>query len=263
MVRSWWDGTTLAAYGRSVDVTPGKVGFVRTGSQQRNRALMTLLLPVLLDKIPEFYLPGQFEGELDQLSETTEDEAARQFEERARTLAAETASTAAVPSAQPRLLGVPDATRVAPAAAVARESALSVACGATAVARNWLGQLDGAITRREAATVLGLFTPEAPIRATVRAMDGAASSMDISRQEFVDSSITAMQGLTDFRQRRLSVEGQVEQGATSCDRVNVKSLVLEQGTQNGRAYRIESIEEYVLERRAGKWQAVKATTTQR
>ena len=255
-------GTTLAAYGRSVDVTPGKVGFVRTGNQQRNRALMTLLLPVLLDKIPEFYLPGQFEGELDQLSETTEDEAARQFEERARTLPVEAAPVATLPGAQPRLLALPDAARGPPAAPVVRESALSVACGAGMVARTWLGQLDAAIARREAGTVLGLFAPEAPIRATVRDKDGNTSTLDISRQDFVDSSITAMQGLTDFRQRRLSVEGQVEQGAT-CDRVNVRSLVLEQGTQNGRAYRVESIEEFELERRAGKWQAVKATTTQR
>ena len=68
-------------------------------------------------------------------------------------------------------------------------------------------RIDGAITRREAGTVLGLFAPDAPIRATVRATDGSTNSMDISRQEFVDSSMTAIQGLTDFRQRRVSVEG--------------------------------------------------------
>lgn len=262
-------GTTLTAYGRSVDVVPGKVGFVRTGSGARSRSLATLLLPVLLDKIPEFYVPGQFDAELDQLSETSEDEAARQFEERARTLPREVATTGApaAPNAPAQAVPSPEASTAQPAGtptspAAGRLSALSVACGADAVARNWLGQLDAAIRARNTAAILAMFAPNAVFSATVRDKDGNTTSVDIGRQEFVDSTTTAIQGLTDFRQRRLSVEGQVMAGA-GCARVSVKSLVLEQGTQNGKSYRFESVEEFVIERRAGKWLATRATTVLR
>ena len=267
-------GTTLAAYGRSVDVTPGKVGFARSGSPQRNRALATLLLPVLLDKIPEFYVPGQFDAELDQLSETSEEEAARLFEERARTFPRVPAASPepTVPNAQPRLLPAPEALRPAPEAARpaplagapadSRDSALSLACAADIVAKAWLAQLDAAISRRDTSFIISMFAPEAVFTATVRDKDGNATSIGIGRQEFVDSTVTAMQGLTDFRQRRLSVEGSINAGG-SCDRVSVKSLVLEQGTQNGRSYRFESVEEYAIEWRADRWLATKATTVLR
>ena len=39
--------------------------------------------------------------------------------------------------------------------------------------------------------------------------------------------------------------------------------MIEQGKRNGAAYRLESIESYVLEKRAGKWLAIRAETTQR
>jgi hypothetical protein len=42
----------------------------------------------------------------------------------------------------------------------------------------------------------------------------------------------------------------------------VRSLVIEQGRQGGTPYRFESIEEFVLERRAGEWLAVAAETMQ-
>ncbi len=260
-------GTTLVAYGRSVDVTPGKVGFARSGNPQRNRALATLLLPVLLDKIPEFYVPGQFDAELDQLSETSEDDAARQFEERARTLPREPAASPEpnAPNAQPRLMPAPEAARAAPLAgmpATGRDSALSLACAADSVAKTWLGQLDAAITMRNPSSIIAMFALDAVFTATVRDKDGNATSIDIGRQEFVDSTITAMQGLAEFRQRRLSIEGQIDAGGT-CDRLSVKSLVLEQGTQNGKSYRFESVEEYVIERRAGRWLATKAATVLR
>jgi hypothetical protein len=39
-------------------------------------------------------------------------------------------------------------------------------------------------------------------------------------------------------------------------------VVVEQGKQSGKAYRFESLEQYSLELRSGKWIAVKAETTQ-
>jgi len=67
-------GTTLQAAGQSIDIDPGKVGFAR--SPGKSRALMTLLFPVLLDKVPAFYVPGKFDAELDEyraLSENSTD----------------------------------------------------------------------------------------------------------------------------------------------------------------------------------------------
>jgi hypothetical protein len=43
----------------------------------------------------------------------------------------------------------------------------------------------------------------------------------------------------------------------------VSSVALEQGTQYGKPYRFESLEEYVLDLRDGKWLASKAETTQK
>lgn len=59
-------GTTLEAGGQRVDIDPGKVGFARL--PVKTRALLTLALPVILDKVPDFYVPGPFDAELDQLS---------------------------------------------------------------------------------------------------------------------------------------------------------------------------------------------------
>ena len=256
-------GTTLAAGGRTVDIVPGRVGFVRSTGQQRNRALLTLLLPVLLDKIPEFYVPGAFDAELDALSATADSEALRLLDERSRNQQRPGASSVAP-------TGVANQAAAAPAPlpgaasgpAAGRESALAISCGAANIARAWLGRFDAAVSRRDAQSILAMFVPEVVITATVLDRDGKSQSVNVARQDFVASATTAMQGLSDFRQRRLSVEADVEAGAT-CDRVQVKSLVLEQGTQGGKPFRFESVEEYTLERRAGRWQAVKAATTQR
>ena len=43
----------------SVDIEPGKVGFARSAQAPKTRALITLLLPVILDRVPEFFVPGQ------------------------------------------------------------------------------------------------------------------------------------------------------------------------------------------------------------
>ena len=45
--------------------------------------------------------------------------------------------------------------------------------------------------------------------------------------------------------------------------IAVRSVVIEQGSQGGKPYRFESVEEFLLERRAGAWRATGAQTTQR
>lgn len=45
-----------------MDIEPGKVGFAR--ALANSCALMTLLFPVLLEQVPDFYVPGQFDAKM-------------------------------------------------------------------------------------------------------------------------------------------------------------------------------------------------------
>lgn len=92
----------------------------------------------------------------------------------------------------------------------------------------------------------------------------AVTSVDLGREELAQSTVAAMKGLKGYKQRRVSIEGRLADPVAggACDRISLKSVVIEQGRQSGKPYRFESLEEYVLELRAGKWLAVKAETTQ-
>ena len=251
-------GTTLDANNNTLDVEPGSVGFVRAARPANTRALMTLLLPVLLDKVPAFYVPGQFDAELDQLSAGADENAQRQLEERRRSpLQAPAPGTPAAASAA-STMGTPVAATTIPAA---QGIATAATCGAQEVARTWLAQLDAAIARRNAQSLLRMFAPQTVVQATVRDKDGAQTTLEVGRDEFVQSTLAALKNLTQYRQRRPVVEGRPE-SSSSCDRIAVKSVVIEEGRQQGKPYRFESVEQYLLQRQAGKWLAVTAATTQ-
>ncbi len=258
-------GTTLDVNGNKLDIEAGKVGFVRAPRVATTRALMTLLLPVLLDKVPDFYVPGEFDDELDLLSQSADDNAVAHLEERRKAPAGNTmpqavagqASTAGATST-----AEPTTAAAAAAATGAQDASRGNTCGATGVARGWLAQLDGAIVRRNAPAIQRLFAPQVVVQATVRDKDGNATTVDVSRDEFARSAGSAVKGLSDYQQRRVSIDAQPE-SAGACDRIIVKSVVIEQGKQNGAAYRFESTEEFTLERRAGRWLATRAATTQR
>lgn len=201
-------GTRLAVDDKFIDVDPGQVGFSPLTRPMKTRALMTLVLPVLLEKVPAFFVPGMFDSELD---------------------------------------GIADAAAV---------------CNATVVARSWVEQLDNALARSDAPTVLGMFAPSARVEATVLNRDGSKSGIDMAREEFAGSAIAAMRSLTDYSQRRLFVAGTSANGS-DCTHIAIQSLVLEQGKQAGKFYRFESWEEFILEQRGDRWLATKATTQQR
>jgi len=201
-------GTRLAVDDKFIDIDPGQVGFSPLTKPMKTRALMTLVLPVLLEKVPAFFVPGMFDSELD---------------------------------------GIADAAAV---------------CHATVVARSWIEQLDNALARSDAPTVLGMFAPSARVEATVLNRDGSRSGIAMAREEFAGSAIAAMRSLTDYSQRRLFVTGTAENGS-DCKNIAIQSLVLEQGKQAGKFYRFESWEEFALELRGDRWLATKATTQQR
>ncbi len=218
-------GTTMEVGENKLDIDAGRVGFVRAAGAKgfKERALMTILLPVLLDKVPNFYVPGEFDPELDKLSEAADQDSLRALEQR----------------------------RKAPAAQ----------CAATKVARTWLKQLDGAIVKRDAKTIVELFSADVAVRANVKDKDGALTGVDLSRDEMAQSTVAAMKGLSNYKQRRVTTDAAAE--GEGCTRIAVKSVVIEQGRQSGKPYRFEAVEEYVLESRDGKWLAVKAVTTQK
>ncbi len=266
-------GTTMQVGENKLDIDAGRVGFVRAAAAVkepkpgfRERALMTILLPVLLDKVPNFYVPGEFDAELDRYSQTADQDSLRQLEQRRKAPA--TVAPAAAARATTAPAAVAPAT-LAPATAAPAKAAPAAAapageCAPTTIAKTWLGQLDAAIVRHDAAAIVAMFAPEAAARATVRGNDGTMSRVDLTREELAQSTVAAMKGLTGYKQRRVWIEGKpADAGAgAACERISLRSVVIEQGRQSGKPYRFESLEEYLLELRAGKWLAVKAETTQ-
>lgn len=253
-------GTTMDAGGNSLDIDAGKVGFVRAAKPFKTRALMTLLLPVLLDKVPDFYVPGAFDAELDALADDVDAESRRQLDERRKTPAP---PEAAAPAAAPAPAAQPAAPVPSPAPAAAPAAPAIPGCDATGLARDWLARLDDAIVRRDARSIVNLFAPDVAVKANVRGADGTLKRVQFSREELAQSTVDAILGLQDFRQRRPVIEGRPAAGARTCERIAVRTVSIEQGRQGGKPYRFESLEEYLLERRNGRWLAVEAETTQR
>ena len=219
-------GTTMEVGENKLDIDAGRVGFVRAASAKgfKERALITILMPVLLEKVPNFYVPGAFDAELDKLAEAADRDSQRALEQR-------------------------------------RTTAAPAVCTAKTLATGWLKRLDRAIVKRDAATIIGLFAADAAIRANVKDKDGGTAAVDLGRDELAQSTVAAMKGLTNYKQRRITTEASAE--GEGCSRIAVKSVVVEQGRQSGKPYRFEALEEYVLEQRGGEWLAVKAVTTQK
>lgn len=222
--------TVLSNSTGELQVDGGRVGFVPI--KPRKRGLLTLLLPRLLELVPDFYVGGQFDQQVDEYSKS------------AAQASAQALAKARANSTQP----------ASPACAPADE-----------VAKNWITSFDAAVQHRDADAILALFAEDVSVVATVRDASGAAVVNKLSRQELAESAIASVQQLQDYRQQRLSLHAgdlPAEPGA-NCRRVQVKSSVVEQGRLAGKPYRIESAEEYVLAQREGHWLAVQAAATQR
>ncbi len=230
------------------------------------RGLLTLLLPVLMDKVPGFYVPGRFDAELDRLSRNAEAVSRKELERKQKTSPAAPATAAAPAKATPAAPAVAPSAAPAPTpGAPAATSALPAGCVPETIARDWLARFDGAIVRRDVKGIISLFAPEVVVRANVRRADGGTSSVNFGRDELAKSAVASVSRLTNYQQRRISLEATVETAntAASCSRVRMRSVSIEQGQQAGRPYRFEALEEYLLELRDGNWLAVTAETTQR
>jgi len=221
--------TTLGEDDRTLEIEAGRVGFMRKAPTRKNtRGLMTLLMPILLDKVPDFYVPGQFDAELDQFSKTADSHFSLKLEQR-----------------------------------INGESISS--CVPSEVAKDWLAQFDNYVKHQDARAILDLFSADVTLQATVRNNRGEATTIEFDRQEFAESTVAATKGLKNYSQRRLTIDAKNIDGdfSKTCKKISVSSVVIEQGEQSGKPYRLESTESYILESRGGKWVSIKAQTIQR
>jgi len=242
-------GGALEAGGWSAEVNPGRVGFARDPQSvaKRTRALMTMLLPTLLDRVPDFYVAGAFDVELYRYSEKLANSA-----------------TSGSRGDAPLQAGAP-APALAPVAPEAEQDIGALGCTPQVIGEYWLKRLDGAMMRRDIRSLLALFAPDVTTRATVRKQDNSTQVLEFTRDELVQSTLRSISSLKNYHQRRLSIESRAKDnvaGAT-CPGVEVTSQVIEQGLLGDRPYRFESTETYLLELRNGEWLATRAETVQR
>lgn len=253
-------GKTVVETGpHSLEVEAGKVGFAQSPNfPPRTRALMAILMPVLLDKIPDFYVPGEFDADLDKYSAIADTVSQRELE---KVGGGGTASPAAPGTAAPAR---PDQAAPSRKEDKPRHALDVPGCDALTIGKAWVEALDGAIVKRDAASIIATFAPEVAIEVNVRTKGAEMSRIELNRDQMAISTVTAIAAMEDYQHRRVSIDAVAStQRPAACNSIEVKSVVIEQGRQAGKPFRFESLEEYVLEQREGKWLAMKAKTTQR
>ena len=222
-------GTTTVAISDDpehvIDVQAGKVGFAPASrpATGETRGLLTLLLPRILDTVPNFYLPGSFDDQLDTYSEHADSAIQQQL---------------ALDGQQPG------------------------SCDAGAIATQWLDTFDKAEKAQQTAVIVALFAPDAKIRAIIRDGSGQLATVTVNRQEFAASVIASVKSITDFSQDRSGIKASLAGDSGGCQRVTVTSSVIEQAKLSGKLYKTRSVEDYTLELRDGQWLAIDAQTKQ-
>jgi len=223
--------TLLSAANAELPVAAGRTAFARDPASVdvQSRALLTLLMPVLLARTPDFFIPGRFDAELDALT-----------------------GAVSLPASEARPETVVTTT-VAP---------LPEGCEPSVVGPAWLAILDNALLRRDGETLRTLFASDAEIIVNLRREGGLDAERRFDRDTLIASSLQAMATLRDYRQERWNIQANAAPGP-HCGRIVVRSEVSEQGQLDDRPYRFTADEEFILERRAGKWLAVGARSRQR
>jgi hypothetical protein len=191
---------------------------------------MTLLLPVLLDKVPNFYVPGRFDDELDQYSSIAEKVSTQELEQKRGD----------------------------------SEISSGAQCKPEVIANNWLKEFDTAIERNDVSAIMAMFATDTRIRATVRGSNGNMTTVKLSRDELAQSTVDSMKGLTNYKQRRVSTDSKLlnDSNGELCNLISIKSVVIEEGLHLAKPFHFESLEDYEIELRGQKWLSIKAETTQ-
>jgi hypothetical protein len=250
-------GTVLSANGVQLDVSAGRVGFAPAKSEMRPRALLTVLMPSLLEKVPGFFVAGAFDSELEALAAADMTAAAK----------AGKLSGAVQTAAVPEPGAAPTAGPMTGTSTVMPEEKLVETgnCRPVAIATQWLQELDMAVVNKDGQTFLDKFDSQSKVVARVR--DGAGNPVELSftRDELVKSTFASFAQLSNYASRRPVIKAvlSAQTRPTQCDRIDIESVAIESGTRNGGSYRAETLETYKLVKRSGKWVALQATTSMR
>ncbi len=264
-------GTVLGTNGASVDVDAGRVGFAPARPAGRSRALITALTPTLLDRVPGFFVAGSFDSELESLVPSDFNEAIR-ARNAAQPGGAAPAPTAPAPALVPAPGAAPGTSTeppiVAPAvigAPAAEVTGETATCRPSAIATAWLRTLDNSVQQKNARVFMAQFDPQVRVVAHVRGANGEMTDVTFSRDEMARSTATSFSQISDYTSRRPVIKAKVASDVRpgQCDRVEVETVVLEGGNRSGASFRTETLETYKLVRRAGRWLAVEASTTQK
>jgi hypothetical protein len=237
-----------------LDVSAGRVGFAPAKSEMRPRALLTVLMPSLLEKVPGFFVAGAFDSELEALAAADMAAAAK----------AGKLSGAVQTAADPAQTAMP--STAAPAAGTAGDKVVETgSCRPTAIATQWLQELDNAVVNKDGQTFIDKFDAQAKVIARVR--DGAGNPVERSfnRDELVKSTFASFAQLSNYASRRPVIKAALsaQTKPAQCDRIDIESVAIESGTRNGGSYRAETLETYKLVKRGGKWVAMGASTSMR
>jgi hypothetical protein len=224
-------GTVLTTQAGQVEIAAGRVGFARQlrGTEDSSRGLMTLLLPTLLERVPDFYVGGRFDRELDEYSDKADALIRERLEEARRKIEGAAAK-----------------------------------CAGEAAALTWLSRFDEAVQARDTDAILRLFAHDARISASVKSGQGKVTTLSFTHEEFARSVQSAAQNLQEYQQRRLTVETEVlpAPAGDACGALQIRSRVVEQGRLAEQPYQVESVEEHRLQLRGEEWLAVESRTTQ-
>jgi hypothetical protein len=236
----------LQGLGGGLVLERGQAGFVPTRPKSSIRGLITALLPVLLDRVPDFYLPGQFDEGLEQY-------AANQLSQgsSAQDTQVEVETSESSIEIRPNIL-------TKPAPGYAQETL----CRSDLIVNAWLNALDQSIERRDPQAFLDLFADDVYISVNSRLANGKLVETKLSRDEFMKSTYSSFEQLSAFQSKRISMASQLIDGDT-CRHIKVSSTVIEQGIIAGRPYRLETDELYELRMEQGVWRASIASTTQK
>lgn len=235
--------TVLSSAAGEVEIKARQVGvahLVKTAVRlnERDRSLMTLLLPTLIERAPDFYVAGQFDPAIDEYSQN------------AAALIQTRLAEARAGKADPSRCGA--LVKFAPG------------IDPRAVATEWISQLDVRMRDHDSAGVLALFADDAVIDASSQDPAGKTTATRFTPEQFSSSVRTAMAGLDHYEQRRQTLDAHTDAASgRPMTRVAIKTRVVEQGKMQGRTFRTESDEDYLLELREGRWLAVRAATTMR
>jgi hypothetical protein len=237
--RVYSGATTIESYGESLDVGKGQVALAPSAPLSKTRALMTALLPVLLDKVPDFYQAGLFDEEFALINADNQ------------------GTTPEVPATQKPVSASP--------VEFGFESEVDTPhCAQSRIAQQWLNSLDTAVARKDSRQFMALFAHDLNIEMQVRKTDGAVVSIKLDRDSFAKSTKQSLEQLSNFKSTRPEVRVRQQPGdmAMTCERVEVESLVEESGVRGGNAYKLRSMESFTLEKRRGRWLAIQAKTVQ-